>query len=513
MTKTRIFSIPTTTYTMNLLVKKIGLVLLPALFFACEEPTELGTSLNPNEGALSTHYVEIPVTTSQVRIDSFSLFTATQPFSALRGLEEDGRAVWSPLYLGRIESSDFGVVKSSLYANLAKPDTASFTSSVRLDSVKFQLVWNNKNIYGKNLDQPQQFLLYQLESPIASTAKRTDTDNQGVTFDLLTYNYGVRNQQPLGKELGNLTLNVPAAFINNPDTSALNEVSTRIISTPLDPAEAQIMFDRFKQDAKPENYANGIFASQEAFDNFIKGIAVVPGDNNSFITTFDIANANSGLFFYYTQGTEQYQLRISFIPGSNTLRYTTYPVYFGLEEDRTGTGLANASTAGHLEEFQPIDQRVYFQPLSGILPKVEFNAFKDFLLTLAADEKIIINRAFLEFDSVLVGGKREPLPQQLNLFFVEDDNRVFPSARLAGPERAFSTVLGQPYKVGTTSVNYYRSDIAFVLEQFMQNSQDRYLQTILYPGASQSFRPNSFVVRPEQVKLKIWYTKLKGNNL
>ncbi len=503
MTKIRTTWIPTIIYIMNLLVKKIGLVLLPALFFACEDPTELGTNLNPNTGAVSTHYIEIPVNTSQVRTDS--LFTALQFSYANSGAVSIGN---NP-YIGRLEHPDFGTTKATLYTNIGKPTTVpAIGNNASLDSVKVQLVWNSRNVYGNALRQQQLFDVYRLAEPISATRRETKQD----TIEVLTYHRFAPDREPLAEQLGQLSLDISAVYDKLDSAVLINNASSRILGGQIDYAFGEQLFLAIK------NNTGGLLDSQDAFDNYVKGLAIVPDDINTFVTTYDLTNASSGVFLYYTQGTEQRMIRLPFYPAETPKhRYTwsatgSYPAYYGLETERSGTALATADAVGHLQEFEPLDNRVYFQGLTGLLPKVEFKEFKDFILNQEQGDLIAINRASLEFDSLFAGVIRQPLPTAATLYFIDDNNRRFLSAMLGGAERAPSTNR-DTYKVGQKDVNYFSSDIVYNLEQYMQTGEERNLQAILYPGESILNAPNQFVIRPNQVKLKIWYTKLARPNL
>lgn len=488
---------------MNLLVKKIGLVLLPALFFACEDPTELGANLNPNTGAVSTHYIEIPVNTSQVRSDST---LSSLQFSGILA----GNSIGSNPYVGRLDNPDFGVTKATLYSNIGLPAALpAVGTNARLDSVRIQLVWNSRNVFGNALRQEQRFQVYQLAQPISPSGSTVVND----TVNVLFYRYYAINKEPLGEPLGQLRLDISTVFDKLDSASFVNDANRRILAGQLDFAFGEQLLAAFRSNT------DGVRDSQAAFDNFVKGLALVPDDMNTFVTTYDLGNANSGVFLYYTQGTEQRTIRLPFYPSeTNRLRYgygntiNTLPAYYGIETDRSGTGLAGASSVGHLQEFDPLDDRVYFQGIGGLLPKVEFKGFKDFVLNQDEGDLISINRASLEFDSLFNGVTRQPIPSEAVLYFVNDNNRRFQSAMLSGAERAPSTTR-RIYTVGETSVNYFSSDIVFNLEQYMRSGEDRYLQAILYPAESVFNSPNQFVIKPGQVKLKIWYTKLARPNL
>lgn len=496
MIKIPTFWIPTITYIMNLLIKKIGLVLLPALFFACEDPTELGANLNPTSGNVSTHYVEIPVTLSQVRNDSI--------LSSMR-------SGFSSLAVGKIEQQAFGTTRASIFTNVALPANTDIIpaggANNQLDSVKLQFVWN-KNIYGTFITRPQVYQVYRLTQPIQETGRRTDVVRD-TTVTYLSHDYYVSDRENLGELLGQLTLSISPEFANNLDTTALNSSESRLLTLQLDGELAREFFNKLQTNE------GGIRDSQQVLNDFFKGVAVVPEDGNTYLTSFNLADPNSGLFVYYKRGTESIAARFPFLhPTTRTLVYSSNPAYFGVEADRSGTPLANAADVFHMQEFEPLDGRVYFQGLSGLLPKLEFEGFKDLLLTQADGEVIAINRAVVEFDSVLAGNQRQPLPRGLELYFVDANNRRFPTfSPIGGLERGITAVTPLTYDVGETTVNYYQSDVVSNLERYLVTGEDRYLQAILYPGDNYFYEPNSFVIRPDQVKLKIWYTKLAKANL
>jgi hypothetical protein len=504
---------------MNLLVKKIGLVFLPALFFACEEPTELGASLNPNSGALSTHYIELPVTTSQVRSDSLN--TALRSARTLNGTSFTANTL-----LGRLQDQDFGITKATVYANMGAPvdSTVTLGTQARLDSAKIRVVWNRNGLYGQGFTQTQRYAVHQLLSPIAPTSRGVEGD-QGIEW--LRYQYFIANKQELGDQLGELTLNLGYAANQIDTATALSNESRRTLTLNLPLGEedfANRIFRDFRSDPM-------LLRTQDVFEQYFKGIALVPSDENSYLLSLDLANASSGLTLYYTQGTEQYTLHLPFVPSDRAKRVYTnsspasaatgsYPVYFGIETDRSNTGLANSPTAGHFQDFEPLDGRVYYQAITGLLPKVEYDSvFKAFmLLSIEPDEQLVLNRAVLEFDSLLAGAERQPLPPANNgnqLYFVDDLNQSFPASSpflRGGAERAMTT-LGLTYRTEEDTIAYIQSDVALSLEEFMKTGQNRYLQALLYPAEGQIYSPNRFVIRPDQVKLKIWYTKLKGSNL
>src|SRR5690606_4340528 len=108
---------------MSLLDNKKGLTILSALFLliACEEPSELPLGISPKQGIISSHYIEIPIETTQIRVDDNVRSTIS--------LINSANSVFNTsTYIGKMDHPIFGQVKATAYTNIALPVVDSIPS-------------------------------------------------------------------------------------------------------------------------------------------------------------------------------------------------------------------------------------------------------------------------------------------------------------------------------------------------------------------------------------------------
>src|SRR5690606_25026963 len=76
---------------MNLLDRNLGLIVFAAFFiFSCEEPNEIGLSLNPDD-KIGVYFVELPVETSMVYTDSFNTSSGDIIYSGVQSVPDFGK--------------------------------------------------------------------------------------------------------------------------------------------------------------------------------------------------------------------------------------------------------------------------------------------------------------------------------------------------------------------------------------------------------------------------------------
>ena len=105
---------------MTLWGKNIGLICgLALLFFACEEPGEIGIDLNPENGVFVARYLEIPIQSTilqqeEVVSDNTPRIDRSRRSDPFRDVvRADGR-----LLVGGYDSPEFGKMKSSAFTGL-----------------------------------------------------------------------------------------------------------------------------------------------------------------------------------------------------------------------------------------------------------------------------------------------------------------------------------------------------------------------------------------------------------
>ena len=442
---------------------------MSALFFlfSCEEPSELGLELNPKEDLISTHYVEIPLETAQVRVDS--VFSSSDVVRNSRGAISS----ITPTYIGRTTSERFGTLTATAFSNIGTLDSIPpVEESAGLDSAFLRPRFGSSP-FGDDLAATQTLTIYQLQNAVEPTSE---------TDGAVAYRYYTKNTEALGEQIGQI------AF----DTSAV-ERST--LSIPLSDLFATEILEKLKTDTS-------VFSTQEAFNEFIHGLAIVPGEENTFINSYSPAVSKIELYY----GGDSTFVSFPLYPKTEEgeiLRQL--PTYYHLEADYSGTGLENISMYGYKEDFQTMDGRLYFRSTAGLVPKISFASFRDFITADSLEDyRIIINQAILKIDSIETEGAHHPLPSSIALNLVGENNSLIPVVTRADFPVPFDV---QPFITEQDTLFRYQGDLAPALDEYVLSRDDKYLQGIIYPAGPSSFA--SFVTQPADITLKVYYTILK----
>lgn len=481
MIKTQTTLIRITTSIMNLLDKlnyKTGLALMPALFFliSCEDPSEIGLDLNPSQGAISTHYVELPVESSQLFIDSVR--TAVGPAGTLTRI-------------GRNSDPNFGELTAIGYANIGAPTTLpSVTTGSQVDSAFLTLTFEVAYL-GTDIGANQQLSIYSLPEPIRPKDSTTNDESGAVllNFDYFAFDHESMDEAEL---IGQISF----------DTASL---STTVLRIPLTNAFAsKILRSAIAGDSV-------LWSDQRAFDEFIGSLAIVPGEANTFINNYNLLANTSGITVHHSGSSNPLTLR--FAPREREgLSYAQAPVYFGLEEDLSNTPLATAPGSGHKQVFETKDNRLYFRSGAGFVTRFDFPAFREFINSDTLGQ-FVINQAVLEIDSVSGGGDNQGVPAQLGLFYIDaNNNRIngLTSSTAAVPVNANRYITNEQDTLFqyVSSQSQALTGLVPAFERYMQTEDENYLRGILYPSGSLNSLRN-FIAEPGKVKLKIYYTSLK----
>lgn len=452
--------------------------MLPALFFlfSCEDPSEIGLDLNPRQGAISTHYVELPVESSQLFIDSVR--TAVGPAGELTRI-------------GRNSDPNFGELTAIGYTNIGAPTRLpSVPAGAQVDSAFLNLTFEVAFL-GTDIGANQELSIYSLPEPILP---KTITTNEESGTTVLNFDYFAFDRESMEEAelIGQISF----------DTASLR---TTVLRIPLDNAFAsKILRSAITGDSV-------LWSDQRAFDEFIGSLAIVPGEGNTFINNYNFAANTSGIDVHHSGSSSTLTLR--FVPlQRDDLVYSQYPTYFGLEEDLSKTPLATAPSSGHKQVFEPKDNRLYFRSGAGFVTTFDLSAFRDFVNSDTLGQ-FIINQAVLEIDSVSGGGDNQGVPPQLGLFYIdENNNRIngLTSSTVGIPVNANRYITNEQDTLFqyVSSQSQAQTGLVPAFERYMQTADENYLRGILYPsGAINSLR--NFIAEPGKVKLKIYYTSLK----
>lgn len=230
----------TTTSTQNWRVKVVGLCIsIAAIFSSCEDPSNIGLELDPDNNQIGVFYVEIPLSADVVQRDSI--------YTTNTGV----------VLYGKSESDFFGVTEAVGYSRLFfNRDIARPKTGAKLDSVKLNISF--REVIAEELETPKNLSIHLLQEQIQ--------DRDYYSFDGLGYEVAPTFQATID-------------FSTKQDT---------IVTLKVDNPFTDLVFDELVDG----RYFGDIFS----FRDFLPGL-VFKGENASFSTR--IGN-NTGLIFYYT---------------------------------------------------------------------------------------------------------------------------------------------------------------------------------------------------------------------
>ena len=230
----------TTTSIRNWRVNLVGLCIpIAAIFSSCEDPSNIGLELDPNNNQIGVSYIEIPLSADVVQRDSI--------YTTNAGVVQYGRS----------ENDFFGVTEAIGYSRLFfNRDVARPREGARLDSVKLNISF--REVIAEELQTPKKLSIHLLQEQIQ--------DRDYYSFNGLAY-----DPAP--------TFEATIDFRAKQDT---------IVTLPVDNAFTDLVFEELVDG----RYFGDIFAFRE----FLPGL-VFKGEDASFSTR--IGN-NTGLIFYYT---------------------------------------------------------------------------------------------------------------------------------------------------------------------------------------------------------------------
>ena len=437
---------------MNLLDRNaVGGLMLSALllFFSCEDPGEIGLSVNPDRDEIDVKLKKFTLPFKNTRTDSVRT-------------DISGR-----LIAGVIDDPVYGKTFATAYTqfNLDFDGDPITAPSARLDSAVLHLAYSYW--HGFDFSQPQTFRVYQL----ADTLFNTVTYLSHMSTDIST------------RLLGSATVRI----IPQQDT---------VLSIRLTQTFASLLFDEAK-----------LFISEATFQNELKGLAIVPDDNNSVIVGFDPFDESTRMSLYYNIpdfNIDSVEYRFEF-SGDNTNRYNR------LIHDRSGSILAEGQNK---TVFESPDGLVHWQPATGVLPVIDFSPYKAFADSL---DYLVISRAELEIGPNLLHEVYPNInpPTETRFIFIKDAN-------IDGPGTVFdpanNTILdNNSYLTGSFNVDShaydevvtqsYRGTLTIYLE-LLASGQIEFSEVVMLPRTISTFDQASF--SKEGVKLKVFYTTTSG---
>tara|TARA_Y100000768_G_scaffold177352_1_gene132703 strand:- start:21 stop:1376 length:1356 start_codon:yes stop_codon:yes gene_type:complete len=450
---------------MKFLVRLI--ILLSFFYISCDETSEIGIDelLSDQKNKIKVHYVEIPLNTSNIYLDS------------VRTDEGD-------VYFGKYSNSIFGDVNSIAYAQFSfqkgdevQPIPGEIAEnyylpneSSKLDSAVLYLKLSK--VYGAPTFNEQEITISQIQDTLFSSA-------------LYTSSRYVEINSAIGQ------IGFTRFKTNNTDT---------FLTVPISEFYGNFLLNRIIDDVQ----------TVELIDQ-TRGLAFVPGENNSQLVSFDLDHEDSKLVVFFNNPEEGN----AYSPADDSLQYIfrfNSPLtkkYSYYDIDRSSSDLSSIDGINTNEKFN-IQNKIYWQSATGIYPVINLDNFHSFLDTAS---NIVLNK--VEIITGPIDNVNSFIPPSKSLYYILKNNRLNPVGIISNPEEnvvmkdnAYYSDESDPAEHifdSIVSFSYRGESTVFFQELALNNiSAD---ELISFPELPNSF--DNLVIDKDKIYLKVYYTKYK----
>ena len=450
---------------MKFLVRLI--ILLSFFYISCDETSEIGIDelLSDQKNKIKVHYVEIPLNTSNIYLDS------------VRTDEGD-------VYFGKYSNSIFGDVNAIAYTQFSfqkgdevQPIPGEIAEnyylpneSSKLDSAVLYLKFSK--VYGTPTFNEQEITIAQIQDTLFSSA-------------LYTSSRYVEINSTIGQ------IGFTRFKTNNTDT---------FLTVPISEFYGKFLLNRIVDDVQ----------TVELIDQ-TRGIAFVPGENNSQLVSFDLDHEDSKLVVFFNNPEEGN----AYSPADDSLQYIfrfNSPLtkkYSYYDIDRSSSDLPSIDGINTNEKFN-IQNKIYWQSATGIYPVINLDNFHSFLDTAS---NIVLNK--VEIITGPIDNVNSFIPPSKSLYYILKNNRLNPVGIISNPEEnvvmkdnAYYSDESDPAEHifdSIVSFSYRGESTVFFQELALNNiSAD---ELISFPELPNSF--DNLVIDKDKIYLKVYYTKYK----
>ena len=450
---------------MKFLVRLI--IILSFFYISCDETSEIGIDelLSDQKNKIKVHYVEIPLNTSNIYLDS------------VRTDEGD-------VYFGKYSNSIFGDVNAIAYTQFSfqkgdevQPIPGEIAEnyylpneSSKLDSAVLYLKFSK--VYGTPTFNEQEITIAQIQDTLFSSA-------------LYTSSRYVEINSAIGQ------IGFTRFKTNNTDT---------FLTVPISEFYGKFLLNRIVDDVQ----------TVELIDQ-TRGIAFVPGENNSQLVSFDLDHEDSKLVVFFNNPEEGN----AYSPADDSLQYIfrfNSPLtkkYSYYDIDRSSSDLSSIDGINTNEKFN-IQNKIYWQSATGIYPVINLDNFHSFLDTAS---NIVLNK--VEIITGPIDNVNSFIPPSKSLYYILKNNRLNPVGIISNPEEnvvmkdnAYYSDESDPAEHifdSIVSFSYRGESTVFFQELALNNiSAD---ELISFPELPNSF--DNLVIDKDKIYLKVYYTKYK----
>lgn len=437
----------------------LGFLITFPIFSACEDPSNLGLELDPNNNQIGVFYQEIPLTALVIQQDSL---ITTNPES---------------LVFGSDEGDFFGKTEATAYSRLLfNRDLARPNSTATLDSVRFN--FSIRAVNGNDLSTDKTIQVHRLNEQIREV--------NYYNFSRLDY-----EEEPIFSSSFNFS----------------NRQDTLVFATITENAFANELFEALKE--------GSAFSDIFTFRNFLPGLVFKGGQDEN--TSFNARPGNNTgfIFFYKNEGdTISRAYPIATGVNNNSARHFNQIV-----NDPTGTPTAQITEKFVAYD---LGERAGAKNNTGILVKLDMSALDAFLDTLEnvtfnqvtlemgpLERNVATNRPPQFLQMFFTNETNRVLLGDLGAFAVQSDGR---------PQ--FDPATGDPFVGDAPALlahnrenNIYRQTITSHVNAIYRGNLQR-RDFILYPlvGGTDEYRQSlrEFVLDSRSPVLKIFYSKARA---
>lgn len=428
---------------------------------SCEDPSEVGLSLNSDGTQINVLYQEISLPATNVFIDSLRT-------------DADRR-----LLVGQYNDPIFGNTSASTFSQLA---LSSFTFQRKEDS----LTTDGKEVFDYEIDSVILQLRYNYfhsnnftQSQSIKVQQINDTLFNSVFYFANFPSMVDENSKVYGEQ----------TFQVNPEVDTLLRLNLDVFG------EETLKFFR-------ESSVGSI--SGDSIINQLRGIALIPGSGNSAILGFDPTHTDTKLSVHYKIKQIENVQQDSTILDSLSVNFSFInAVRFNkISTDRSSAELSEADE--NFETFDLNNGKVYLQSATGIYPKIDISPLKKFL---ADQGKIIINRCDIEIPTSFDIVDNEYISSVSNsrFFFIKDGGNVSNStSRLVLSNNGYLSNSSVPaYAIPNEEESFYETEITLFTQLINSDAFD-VEKLLMVPSDITSM--NQSIFEKSGIKLKVYYT-------
>lgn len=414
---------------------------------------------------------------SVTRIDSFTVYASSYQMNYLPS------ANTGAVLIGKTQYDGLGSIKSTAYFQITfESFIHSLPTGAQFESANIYFKPTAEKYYYGDTTQNQTFYIHKLSQTLTTENILGDIDNYKAPFYVsgpTIFNYKKFNYE--NTPIGNGTFK---PFVNSVDSFSID----------LDYNFGKDLFDKIVSNEYE-------VSTNDAFQEYLKGIVVVPDENNTAILGLnDTVYININYSYIGSDGFKVYDKKVL---STATVSYR----YNNIEYDRTGTLFATLNETNNVLPAQATNNNLYVQSGTGLATKISIPSLNQFM----ENENIGINKAELIIETESVNYGKFPVPTSLMLMVLNKNG--IPTSYVPSP---FSNAAQQVNFIKGTEFGEPGKYVFNLIDYVKYVNTNRYLDTELLITTSSSSLYNSvntFKIATEngkpKIKLNIVYTKFK----